>query len=187
MRVRHSLIKCLKFVGIYIVFLMTLFCSVYASAQEITAISFSGEALGKVIPDGKVVSYDNRLLGNVTADSLIIDSDGNIIGGVVPQGVAIGNDARFLGKVSGNGSVLSATGQVLGRTLPNGLVVNEYFDIIGQVIFPGLIYDDNGNITIYVASVEKKDGSDPKLGSVESEEEWTRIKNVLKELSKNIE
>ncbi len=47
--------------------------------------------------------------------------------------------------------------------------------------------DDNGNITIYVASVEKKDGSDPKLGSVESEEEWTRIKNVLKELSKNIE
>ena len=146
MRVRHSLIKCLKFVGIYIVFLMTLFCSVYASAQEITAISFSGEALGKVIPDGKVVSYDNRLLGNVTADSLIIDSDGNIIGGVVPQGVAIGNDARFLGKVSGNGSVLSATGQVLGRTLPNGLVVNEYFDIIGQVIFPGLIYDDNGNI-----------------------------------------
>ena len=47
--------------------------------------------------------------------------------------------------------------------------------------------DDNGNITIYVASVDRTDGADPKLGSVESDEEWTRIKNVLKELSKPVE
>lgn len=117
-----------------------------AKAQEITAINFNGEPLGKVIPDGKVVSFDNRLLGNVTADSLIIDSEGVVIGGVVPQGVAIGNDAKFLGKVSSDGSVLSAAGQILGRTLPNGLVVNEYFDILGQVIFPGLVYNDEGKI-----------------------------------------
>ena len=36
--------------------------------------------------------------------------------------------------------------------------------------------DDAGNVTIYV---------DPKLGSVETDEEWARIKNVLKELSKD--
>ena len=47
--------------------------------------------------------------------------------------------------------------------------------------------DDNGNVTIYVASVDRTESGDPKLGSVESEEEWTRIKNVLKELSKPVE
>lgn len=47
--------------------------------------------------------------------------------------------------------------------------------------------DDKGNITIYVASVDRKDKEDPRLGSVDSEEDWVRIKNVLKELSKPIE
>ena len=117
-----------------------------AVAQEITAINFNGEPLGKVIPDGKVVSFDNRLLGNVTADSLIVDSKGQLIGGVVPQGVAIGNDAKFLGKVGNDGSVRSASGQIIGRSLPNGLVVNEYYDVLGQVIFPGLVYNDEGKI-----------------------------------------
>ncbi len=132
--------------NIMLVILALLFTSVFANAQEITAINFNGEPLGKVIPDGKVVSFDNKLLGNVTADSLIINTDGEIIGGVVPQGVAIGNDARLLGKVSSDGSILSAAGQVLGRALPNGLVVNEYFDVLGQVIFPGLVYNDEGKI-----------------------------------------
>ncbi len=118
-----------------------------AFSQEITAIDFNGVVLGKVIPDGKVVSLDNKLLGNITADSLILDSDGKIIGGVVPQGVAIGNDARFLGKVNSDGSVRSSSGQVVGKTLPNGLVVNEYFDILGQVVFPGLVYNDAGQIS----------------------------------------
>ncbi len=44
--------------------------------------------------------------------------------------------------------------------------------------------DDNGNVTIYVASLNRKEDSDPVLGGVESDEEWARIKNVLKELSK---
>ncbi len=47
--------------------------------------------------------------------------------------------------------------------------------------------DENGNITIYVASVDRKDADDPKLGSVDSEEDWIRIKNVLKELSKPVQ
>ena len=68
-----------------------------ALAQEITAINFNGEVIGKVIPDGKVVGLENQLLGNVTADSFIVDSSGHIIGGVVPQGIAIGNDNKPLG------------------------------------------------------------------------------------------
>lgn len=44
--------------------------------------------------------------------------------------------------------------------------------------------DDNGNITIYVSSVDRS-GDLPKMGAVESDEEWSRIKDVLRELSKN--
>ncbi len=117
-----------------------------AGAQEITAIDFNGEPIGKVIPDGKVVGFDNRLLGNVTADSLIVNAKGELIGGVVPLGVAIGNDAKFLGKVGNDGAVRSASGQIIGRSLPNGLVVNNYFEVLGQVIFPGLVYNDAGII-----------------------------------------
>ena len=47
--------------------------------------------------------------------------------------------------------------------------------------------DENGNVTIYVASINREQGEEPKLGGVESEEEWTRIKGVLKELSKNVD
>ncbi|MBQ7136903.1 MAG: DUF1292 domain-containing protein [Bacilli bacterium] len=47
--------------------------------------------------------------------------------------------------------------------------------------------DDAGNVTIYVASLIREEGQDPKLGSVETDEEWARIKNVLKELSKDDE
>ena len=115
-----------------------------AAAQEITAIDFNGELLGKVIPDGKVVGFDNRLIGNVTADSLIINFEGNLIGGVVPQGIAIGNDAKPLGKVGNDGTVRLASGQVVGKALPNGLVINDYYDIIGAVVFPGLVYGDEG-------------------------------------------
>lgn len=47
--------------------------------------------------------------------------------------------------------------------------------------------DEKGNVTIYVASIERVEGADPKLGGVDGEAEWGRIKNVLKELSKNVE
>lgn len=47
--------------------------------------------------------------------------------------------------------------------------------------------DDKGNITIYVASLTRESGGDSKLGSIETDEEWDRIKSVLKELSKNVD
>ncbi len=125
--------------------MMAVLTSTQVFAQEITAIDFNGDLLGKVIPDGKVVGFDNQLIGNVTADSLIVNFDGKLIGGVIPQGVAIGNDAKLLGKVNNDGSVRLASGQVVGKVLPNGLVVNDYFDIIGAVLFPGLVYSDDGS------------------------------------------
>lgn len=116
----------------------------FANAQEITAIDFSGEVIGKVIPDGKVVSLDNRLIGNINADSLIVNFDGELIGGVVPQGIAIGNDNRFLGKVSSDGNIRVPSGNIVGRALPNGLAVDEFHEVLGAVLFPGLIYSDKG-------------------------------------------
>lgn len=47
--------------------------------------------------------------------------------------------------------------------------------------------DENGNVTVYIASVDRSNGGEPRLGSVDSEEEWARIKNVLKEMSKPVE
>lgn len=43
--------------------------------------------------------------------------------------------------------------------------------------------DDNGNITIYVSKINEVDG-ESKLSGIEDEEEWGRVKEVLRELSK---
>ena len=44
--------------------------------------------------------------------------------------------------------------------------------------------DDDNNITIYVSNVDRSNG-EAKLLGVESEEEWNRIKDVLRELAKS--
>ncbi len=44
--------------------------------------------------------------------------------------------------------------------------------------------DENGNITIYVSNIDRN-GSIPKMRAIESDEEWSRIKDVLRELAKN--
>ncbi len=44
--------------------------------------------------------------------------------------------------------------------------------------------DENGNVTVYVSNVNRESG-EPKLMGVEDESEWTRIKDVLRELSKD--
>lgn len=44
--------------------------------------------------------------------------------------------------------------------------------------------DDNGNITVYVSNVNRETG-EPRLFGVEDENEWNRIKDVLRELAKD--
>ena len=44
--------------------------------------------------------------------------------------------------------------------------------------------DENDNITVYVSHVDRSSG-DPKLLGVDDEEEWNRVKDVLRELSKS--
>lgn len=43
--------------------------------------------------------------------------------------------------------------------------------------------DENENVTVYVSNVDRSSG-EPKLLGVEDEDEWNRVKDVLRELSK---
>ncbi len=43
--------------------------------------------------------------------------------------------------------------------------------------------DENGNVTVYVSRVDRS-GDIPKLYGIDEEEEWNRVKDVLRKLSK---
>ena len=66
---------------------------------------------------------------------------------------------------------------------------NIYQDIFKDTKKEYVIYtknekDENDNITVYVSNVDRSSG-DPKLVGVDDEEEWNRVKDVLRELSKS--
>ena len=44
--------------------------------------------------------------------------------------------------------------------------------------------DENDNVTVYVSNVDRSLG-EPRLMGIEEEEEWNRVKDVLRELSKS--
>ncbi len=46
--------------------------------------------------------------------------------------------------------------------------------------------DENGNVTVYVSYVDRS-GATPQLFSIDDEEEWNRVKDVLRQLAKNNE
>lgn len=133
-----------------IILLVLLVKGFAAYAADISALDFNGNVLGKVIPDGSVINFDNdtvgEVIGHITADGLVLNNEEDVIGGIVPQGIAISINNTVLGKVNNDGSVTSINDSLVGKVLPNGLVVNNNYDIIGAIIAPGLVYDDNGNI-----------------------------------------
>ena len=65
------------------------------------------------------------------------------------------------------------------------LVTFEFKDTKREyVVYTKNETDEKGNVTVYVASVVREEGQDVQLGSIETDEEWTRIKEVLKKLSR---
>jgi uncharacterized protein YrzB (UPF0473 family) len=52
------------------------------------------------------------------------------------------------------------------------------------VIYTKNEVDDNGNVTIYISNVARI-GDSVTLSTVSDDNEWTRIQNVLRELSKS--
>lgn len=55
---------------------------------------------------------------------------------------------------------------------------NEY------IIYTKNEVDEAGNVTIYISKIDRSTGS-IVLNTVSDNDEWTRIKSVLRELSKN--
>ncbi len=133
-----------KLKSLIVVLGFSLLNSTLALAQDITAVDFTGEVIGKVIPDGTAINLKNEIMGQLTADSLIINSKGQILGGVVPQGFAVSNDHKYLGKVSSDGTVRLPSGKIAGKVLPNGLVVDDFYDVVGSVLSSGIVYNDAG-------------------------------------------
>ncbi len=52
------------------------------------------------------------------------------------------------------------------------------------VIYTKNEVDDKGNVTIYISNVDRV-GNNVTLSTVSDDNDWTRIKNVLRELSKS--
>ena len=65
------------------------------------------------------------------------------------------------------------------------LVTFEFTDTKkAYVIYTKNETDENGNVTVYAASIIDSEGEETKLGGIDTDEEWNRIKEVLKNLSK---
>ncbi len=81
---------------------------------------------------------------------------------------------------------------IMVTTMPDGtkeevevLLTFEFNDNHKEyVIYTKNEVDDNGNVTIYISNVVR-DGDGISLTTVADDSEWTRIKNVLRELSKS--
>ncbi len=79
-------------------------------------------------------------------------------------------------------------------TVINENGINEEVEIVSSFEFKDtqkkyVIYtkneqDDNGNITVYISNIDDTEKTAKLLGITE-DEEWNRIKDVLRELSKS--
>jgi len=65
------------------------------------------------------------------------------------------------------------------------LVTFEFTDTKkGYVIYTKNELDEKGNVTVYAASIIGNSEGQTRLGGIDTDEEWNRIKEVLKSLSK---
>ena len=85
------------------------------------------------------------------------------------------NERRIMSIVSEDGSVEEV----------EVILAFEFKDTKKEyVIYTKNEKDENENITVYVSNVDRSSG-EPKLMGIEDEEEWNRVKDVLRELSKS--
>ena len=65
------------------------------------------------------------------------------------------------------------------------LVTFEFTDTKkSYVVYTKNEVDEVGNVTVYASSIVDNGENDVKLGGIDTEEEWNRIKEVLKSLAK---
>lgn len=65
------------------------------------------------------------------------------------------------------------------------LIISFEFNDTGKeyIVYTRNEKDENGNTTLYVSSVDRT-GEIPQMRGIPSDEEWARIKDVLRELAK---
>ena len=65
------------------------------------------------------------------------------------------------------------------------IVAFEFTDLKKEyVVYTKNEVDANDNVTIYISSVVSVENGEAILGGIDTDEEWDRIKNVLRELAK---
>ncbi len=65
------------------------------------------------------------------------------------------------------------------------LIISFEFNDTGKeyVVYTRNEVDENGNTTLYVSSLDRSGGI-PQMRGIPSDEEWSKIKDVLRELAK---
>ena len=65
------------------------------------------------------------------------------------------------------------------------MIISFEFNDTGKeyIVFTRNEKDDNGNTTLYVSSLERV-GDVPQMHGIASDEEWAKVKDVLRELAK---
>ena len=65
------------------------------------------------------------------------------------------------------------------------LIISFEFNDTGKeyVVYTRNEVDENGNTTLYVSSLDRSGGI-PQMRGIPSDEEWAKIKDVLRELAK---
>ena len=73
-----------------------------------------------------------------------------------------------------------------GTTEEVEIIVAFEFTDLGKeyVVYTKNEVDANDNVTVYISTVESIENGEAVLGGIETDEEWSRIKDVLRELAK---
>ena len=73
--------------------------------------------------------------------------------------------------------------ETLGSVATYPVIAFEFKDTKKEyVVYTKNEKDVNGNVTVYVSRIERN-GETPQLYGVDNEEEWNRVKDVLRKLS----
>ena len=68
------------------------------------------------------------------------------------------------------------------------LILFEFSDTKKEyIVYTKNEKDDSGNVTIYVSTFNRKENGEYSLTGISTDDEWGRIKEVLRELSKDTE
>ena len=109
----------------------------------LTAVSHSGEFLGTLGADGRVILPTGEAKGKIAVNETVKGEEFEILGALVPRRT-ITNDCQIIGVSAMNGYVVNARGAVVGRVKPDKWAVSPSGEKIGRVTRNGLVISETG-------------------------------------------